>query len=92
MVGHFAHRDGQRSWRIARLPAQGYDLRGLGWVTFGKNWHGNHHAFPHSARLGLEPGQADPGFLFIRALAALGLARNIKLPGDAEPRSGLTRV
>lgn len=30
-------------------------------LTFGENWHGNHHAFPHSAQLGVEAGQADPG-------------------------------
>lgn len=92
MVGHFAHRAGQQSWRIEGLPVQGYDLPGLGWVTFGENWHGNHHAFPHSAQLGLGPGQADPGFVLIRALAALGLVWNVKGPADAPPRLGLKRL
>lgn len=38
--------------------------------TMGEAWHGNHHVFPTSARHGLYPGQVDPGWLFIRALAA----------------------
>ncbi|WP_309667841.1 fatty acid desaturase [Tabrizicola sp.] len=91
-VGHFAHRQGHQGWRIEGLPVQGYNLPGLGLITFGENWHGNHHAFPHSARHGIEPGQLDPGFWFIRALETLGLARAIRLPDSAPPREGLTRV
>jgi stearoyl-CoA desaturase (delta-9 desaturase) len=85
MVGHFAHRGGHQGWYIAGLPVQGYNLRGLGLLTFGENWHGNHHAFPHSAKLGIERGQSDPGFLLIRILALLGLAGNIRLPASAPP-------
>ena len=92
MVGHFAHRSGHQGWRIEGLPVQGFNLPGLGALTFGENWHGNHHAFPHSAKLGVEPGQFDPGFLFIRALAAVGLARDVKLPGSEPDREGLARV
>jgi stearoyl-CoA desaturase (delta-9 desaturase) len=91
-IGHFAHRQGHQGWRIDGLPVQGYNLPGLGLLTFGENWHGNHHAFPHSARLGVEPGQIDPGFWLIRLLESLGLARSIHLPESAPPRQGLTRV
>ncbi len=91
-VGHYAHRQGHQGWRIAGLPVQGYNLPRLGLITFGEAFHGNHHAFPHSAQLGLEPGQPDPGFWLIRTLAAAGLARNIHLPDSAPPRPGLTRV
>lgn len=91
-VGHYAHRSGAQDWRIQGLPVQGYNLPGLGLLSFGENWHGNHHAFPQSARLGLREGQWDPGYLFIRALAALGLAWNIQLPEHAPPREGLTPV
>jgi fatty-acid desaturase len=91
-VGHFAHRRGHQGWRIAGLPVQGYNLPGLGLLTFGENWHGNHHAFPHSARLGVEPGQLDPGFWFIRVLAAMGLAWNVARPDSAPAREGLERV
>jgi fatty-acid desaturase len=91
-IGHYAHKSGQQGWRVADLPVQGYNLPGLGLITFGESWHGNHHAFPHSARLGVETGQTDPGFWLIRALETLGLARAIRLPDSAPPRDGLTRV
>lgn len=92
MVGHFAHRTGHQGWHIEGLPVQGYNLPGLGLITFGENWHGNHHAFPHSARLGVEAGQSDPGFLFIKALAWAGLAQDVKEPLSEPPRAGLRRT
>lgn len=92
MVGHFAHRSGHQGWRVRGLPVQGYNLPGLGLITFGENWHGNHHAFPHSARLGVEKGQTDPGYWFIRTLEALGLAHAVLGPHDRPAREGLTRV
>lgn len=92
MIGHFAHKRGHQGWRIKGLAVQGYNLRGFGLVTFGENFHANHHAFPHSAKLGVEKGQMDPGFWFIKALEALGLAQNIKLPEDMPARAGLERV
>jgi stearoyl-CoA desaturase (delta-9 desaturase) len=91
-VGHYAHRTGHQGWHVEGLPVQGYNLPRLGLITFGEAFHGNHHAFPHSARLGLEPGQTDPGFWVIRALAALGLARNVVLPDHLPPRKGLVRL
>ena len=91
MVGHFAHRTGHQGWRIEGLPVQGYNLPGLGLVTFGENWHANHHAFPHSAKLGVEAGQVDPGFWFIRLLKGLGLASDVLEPMDRPSRDGLLR-
>ncbi|AUH32314.1 acyl-CoA desaturase [Paracoccus tegillarcae] len=81
-VGHYAHRRGEQIWPAPQMSVQGYNLKGLGLITFGENWHANHHAFPDSARLGLGPGQFDPGFVFVRLLERLGLARDIKLPED----------
>jgi len=92
MVGHFAHRKGHQGWVIDGLPVQGYNLPGIGFLTFGENWHGNHHAFPHSARLGVDPGQSDPGWWFIQVLAALGLARNVSGPESKPARDGLRRL
>jgi stearoyl-CoA desaturase (delta-9 desaturase) len=91
-VGHYAHRTVHRGWRIDGLPVQGFNLPGLGLITFGEAFHGNHHAFPHSARLGIEPGQIDPGFWFIRALAAMKLAKNVMLPDHLPPRKDLVRL
>lgn len=92
MIGHFAHRGGHQGWRVEGLPAQGYNVPGFGLITFGENWHGNHHAFPYSAKLGVEEGQTDPGFLFISALEALGLAWNVQTPGSQPDREGLVRA
>ncbi len=92
MVGHFAHRSGRQGWVVDGVAVQGFNLPRLGVLTFGENWHGNHHAFPHSAKLGVEAGQADPGYWFISALARLGLAWDIQLPDTRPERDGLRRV
>lgn len=92
MVGHFAHKGGHQGWGVADLPVQGYNLPGLGLITFGENWHGNHHAFPHSARLGVEDGQLDPGYWLIRCLAWFGLASEVLHPEDRPAREGLRRI
>lgn len=62
---------------------RGDNSRNLGvmaWLAWGEGWHNNHHAFPYSAAFGLRWFEFDPGYLFIRLLAALGLAWNIKVP------------
>ncbi|TBZ18958.1 acyl-CoA desaturase [Rhizobium leguminosarum] len=92
LVGHFAHRAGHQGWSVDDVAVQGYNLPRFGLVTFGESFHGNHHAFPDSARLGIEPGQLDLGWYFIRLLARLGLASAIKLPHTVVQRRGLRRV
>lgn len=92
MVGHFAHKTGHQGWYVANLPVQGYNLPGLGLITFGENWHSNHHAFPHSAKLGIEKGQMDPGYWFIKTLEIFGLAHSILSPEDRVERDGLTKI
>ncbi len=92
MVGHFAHRTGNQGWQIENLPVQGYNLPGLGLITFGENWHGNHHAFLHSAKLGIVSGQLDPGYMLIRCLEKIGLAKNVKVLTSEPERQGLVRV
>ncbi|ACI53372.1 fatty acid desaturase [Rhizobium leguminosarum bv. trifolii WSM2304] len=92
LVGHFAHRAGHQGWSVDDVAVQGYNLPHFGLVTFGESFHGNHHAFPESARLGIEPGQLDLGWHFIRVLSGLGLASAIKLPHMIVPRQGLKRV
>jgi len=62
----------------------------FGLLGMGEGWHNNHHAFPTSARHGLEWWQVDVTWLVIRLLKALRLAWKIRLPmGDvlaAKPR------
>ncbi|MEP5761139.1 MAG: fatty acid desaturase [Litoreibacter sp.] len=93
VIGHFAHKSGHQGWYVAGLPVQGYNLPGLGLITFGENWHSNHHAFPHSAKLGIEKGQLDPGYWFIKSLEALNLAHCPWSLGPARTRWAVaTRV
>jgi len=46
----------------------------------GEELHNNHHAFPSSAKLASKGWELDLGWLYIRALERLGLARVKKLP------------
>jgi stearoyl-CoA desaturase (delta-9 desaturase) len=55
----------------------------LGLPTWGEAHHNNHHAFPRSAAFGLGRWEWDPGFWFIRALEALGLAWDVEVPTAA---------
>ncbi len=92
LVGHFAHRRGDQSWIVEGAAAQGYDIRIAGLVSMGESWHNNHHAFPGSAKLGLFPGQVDPGWWLIKSFEFLGLATAIKTPADFPPRQALRRL
>jgi fatty-acid desaturase len=76
LIGHFAHRRGHQGWAVDGVAVQGY----------------NHHAFPGSAKLGIENGQMDPGWWLIRALKFLGLATDVKEPEQIGERMGLRRI
>jgi stearoyl-CoA desaturase (delta-9 desaturase) len=92
LVGHITHRRGPQGWRVDGTAVQGHDLPAAALITFGEAWHGNHHAWPGSARLGLEPGQHDPGWWVLLALHRVGLVWDLKEPIDLIPRAGLRRV
>jgi stearoyl-CoA desaturase (delta-9 desaturase) len=55
----------------------------------GESWHNNHHAFPGSARLGLAPGEWDPGWWTLRLLERCSLAWDLRLPESLPPRPEL---
>ena len=71
---------------------QGHNVRYFGLITFGECWHNNHHAFPGSAKLGLNPDQLDPGWLVLKALERMGLAGNLKQPLDLAKRPELVCI
>ncbi len=52
----------------------------FGVIGFGEGWHNNHHAFPASPRHGLRWWQIDISYLIIRGMAAVGLAKDLRLP------------
>ncbi len=92
LVGHFAHRDGGQTWVVRGACVQGYDVKLAGLISMGESWHNNHHAFPGSAKLGLEPGQIDLGWTLLLAFERIGLAWNIVTPEQLPPRPALRRV
>lgn len=89
LVGHLAHCRGPQSWHVREAGVQAHDVPWAGLITMGEAWHNNHHAYPGSARIGLEPGQSDLGYRFIEVLEKLGLAWDICLPEDMTERRGM---
>lgn len=61
-------------------------------LTFGESWHNNHHAFPASASFGLEWYRLDPGYWFIQALAAFGLAWDVQVPNTERIQARLSKA
>ncbi len=89
LVGHFAHRSGQQNWAVDGVAVQGFNIPKISILTFGESFHGNHHAYPSSARLAQAKGELDLGWWLILILQWLGLAWNIKLPAQVGEREGL---
>ncbi len=52
----------------------------VGILAYGEGWHNNHHAFQTSARHGLRWWEIDMTYWAIRAMKAVGLAYDVKLP------------
>lgn len=73
---------------FGKRPFKSGDRSTNNWVlalpTLGEAWHNGHHAFPTSARHGLENGQVDLSWLFILLLKRLGLVWNVKLPSEKD--------
>ena len=92
LVVHLTHRGGPQGWVVDGEAVQGHDLPAVAWLTFGEAWHATHHAWPQSARLGIEPGQADPGWLLLRGLERLGGVWDLKQPATLDARPGVRRL
>jgi stearoyl-CoA desaturase (delta-9 desaturase) len=58
----------------------------MGILGLGEGWHNNHHAFPTSARHGLEWWQIDPSWMVISAMKWVGLANSVKVALPEKPR------
>jgi stearoyl-CoA desaturase (delta-9 desaturase) len=80
-VNSICHMFGRRAYR-SRDEARNNRLVAL--LVFGEGWHNNHHAFPASARHGLDRGQIDVSWWIIRALERLGLVWNVRVPDAAQ--------
>lgn len=80
LIGYFAHNHGASPTEVRGAAVQGRNIRWTSLLTMGECWHNNHHAYPGSARLGLEPGEWDPGWWVLCALERFGLVWSLRLP------------
>jgi stearoyl-CoA desaturase (delta-9 desaturase) len=85
-VGYVSHTWGETRWELDGSSEIGRNNLLLGWLSFGEGFHNNHHAHPGSARMGFRWHELDLGWLAVRALAALGLIREVQAFGTHETR------
>ena len=76
MINGIGHYWGYRNWPT---PDASTNIVPLGILIGGEELHNNHHAFPSSAKLSCRWYELDIGWLYIRILEALGLARVKKI-------------
>jgi stearoyl-CoA desaturase (delta-9 desaturase) len=72
IINGVCHAKGYRNFETSDAST---NLWRLGIVIGGEELHNNHHAFPTSAKFSLRPGELDMGWLHLRMLSALGLAK-----------------
>ena len=89
IVTYFVHNPGPGRWLVPGAAVQASNLAGWGLLTHGECWHNNHHAFPESARMGLEMGELDPGWCVLRVFERLGWVRNLGVPRSVDRRDDL---
>jgi stearoyl-CoA desaturase (delta-9 desaturase) len=89
-VNSIGHLYGKKYFSDCRCQARDHWFLGI--LTFGDGWHHSHHAFPKSAKHGLQRGQVDLSYCFIKLLAALGLATDIALPAADAARRESAKV
>jgi stearoyl-CoA desaturase (delta-9 desaturase) len=77
VVTYFAHNPGPGQWIVTGAGVQASNLSGWGFLTHGECWHNNHPAFPESARLGLAPGELDPGWHVLEMFEKFRLASSL---------------
>ncbi len=88
-ITYFCHNPGKQRWLVKGAAVQASNIRGLGLLTYGECWHNNHHAFPESAKIGLDKGQWDPSWWFILLLRKFNLIYDVKLPRNKMLRDDL---
>ncbi len=68
-IGHYW------GYRNFEVPDASKNIVPWGLIIGGEELHNNHHAYASSARFSNKPWEIDVGWLYIRLLSALGLAR-----------------
>jgi stearoyl-CoA desaturase (delta-9 desaturase) len=72
IVNGLCHAKGYRNFETDDAST---NLWPLGLLVAGEELHNNHHAFPTSARFSMRPHEVDMGWLHLKALVALRLAK-----------------
>ncbi len=80
IINGAAHYWGYRNFEA---PDASTNISPWGILIAGEELHNNHHTYPTSAKLSVKPYEFDIGWVYIRALQALGLARVKKTPPKA---------
>ncbi|XP_024972107.1 acyl-CoA C20 Delta5-desaturase-like [Cynara cardunculus var. scolymus] len=83
LVTSASHMWGQRPWNTPDTSTNNWWVAML---TLGEGWHNNHHAFPKSARHGLELWQFDLTWELIKFLHMVGLATDVKVATEADKK------
>ena len=89
IVTFYTHNPGPGTWLVPDAGVQASNLTGTGLITMGECWHNNHHAFPESARIGLDHDEFDPGWVVISFLERFGLVWDVGLPRGEAGREDL---
>ena len=74
-VNSFGHKFGSKPFQTNDESRNNYLLALVG---MGEGWHNNHHAFPQSARHGIDRGQTDMSFSAIKVMEKLGWIWNVR--------------
>ncbi|MBM0104996.1 fatty acid desaturase [Steroidobacter sp. S1-65] len=86
IVNGLGHHTGYRNFEG---PDAARNIVPWGLLIAGEELHNNHHAFPSSAKFSIRRWELDIGWLYIRLLQAVGLARVIRIapqPVKVAPR------
>lgn len=85
-IGHFW---GYRNYEVADAST---NISPWGILIGGEELHNNHHTFASSAKLSSKWWEFDIGWMYIRSLELLGLARVKKIPPELAYRTGKQQI
>ena len=78
-IGYVSHKYGYAHYEIDHADGSAYNNLILGYLSFGEGFHNNHHAFPKSAKLGIEWYEIDLGWFFILLFQKIQLIKNVHI-------------
>lgn len=89
VINGLGHYWGYRNYEVSDSST---NLTPIAFFIGGEELHNNHHTYPSSAKFSLKPWEFDIGWLYIKVLSTLGLAKVKKLPPKLETSPGKSIV